>query len=104
MFGCLIVFAGVVLYKVTYHLAKNGKKEGSNDGRVQFEALNAAESEDSEEEKEVWFENVPQKLSRYVSDKYTYEMKSIDIQMDMPSDGVSLEDDTESPMRHRVIT
>lgn len=113
MAGCLIVFSGVVLYKVTYHLDKHGKDEEETERTVRYRQVNGSQTE-IEEDAELWLETVPPEMLHNGDSKKAYEMEAVDIQMGLVAvefqetkeveDGEDgdLGDDSESSMRHRI--
>lgn len=110
MAGCAIVFSGVVLYKITHHLDKHGKdheeSEGA-DGLVRYRQVNGSSQTDTEEDAE-WMESVPVEMLHSNDTKKAYEMKSVDIQLGLPtvqseeSEEEDDDEDSDSSMRHRI--
>jgi hypothetical protein len=73
--GCLIVFSGVVLYKVTYHLAQHDKGE-------RYQTVDNSQNDD--EDDALWINNVPGKLLQH-DPKSAFETASTGIQMGLPT-------------------
>lgn len=76
MAGCLIVFSGVVLYKVTYHLAQHDKGD-------RYQTVDNSQNDD-EEEDALWINNVPGKCLQN-DPKSPSETASTGIQMGLPT-------------------
>jgi solute carrier family 35 protein C2 len=73
--GCLIVFSGVILYKVTYHLAQHDKGD-------RYRSVDDSQNDNEEEEDASWIDIVPVKLLQN-DPKLAFETTaSVGIQMD----------------------
>jgi solute carrier family 35 protein C2 len=106
--GCLIVFSGVLLYKVSYHLDKHGKGS-EEDGRVRYEHV-----ENGEQQQNGWIESVDGKILDGDVEKTSFEMESVGIQMGLPTvhaqdlsgdsddDYESSDSDNGESIRHRI--
>lgn len=99
--GCLIVFSGVVLYKVSYHLDKDRNKEHEEDGIVRYEHV-----ENGEQQLNGWIESIDGEMLSGEVKKTSLEMESVGIQMGsskvLAQDENGECDDDES-IRHRII-
>jgi hypothetical protein len=93
--GCLIVFSGVVLFKVTHHLAKNHKGE-------QYRPVDELQNND-EEASGLWMTNVPVKLLQN-ADKLSFEMESLGIQMEISGERQEDDDENDCSSEHEQIT
>ena len=109
MAGCLIVFSGVVLYKVTYHLDKHNVDHEEGDGIVRYQHVNGSKTEiEGDEDSELWIKSVSAEMLNGDSKK-AYEMESIGIQMGLPTvqveetlDEEEEENESDSSIRHRI--
>jgi hypothetical protein len=106
--GCLIVFSGVVLYKITYHLDKHGKDHEQVEGRVRYRHVDGdqTEIEGNEDDVELWISSVQEEIRHNGDAKKAYEMESVGIQMGLPIvqvEDIDNEDDgDEDSVRHRI--
>lgn len=97
----MIVFSGVVLYKVTYHLEQYDKGE-------RYRSVDDSQN-DYEEDAALWMDNVPVKLLQN-EPKSAFETATVGIQMGLPtmqivSDEEEEEDkENDSSSSHHHIT
>lgn len=114
--GCLIVFSGVVLYKITHHFDKHDKDHGESDGIVRYRHVNGDQIDidergGEEDEEEMWMNSVSVEMLHNGDKEKAYEMESVGIQMGLPTvqvaeteedDSKDEENDDESAIRHRI--
>lgn len=100
--GCLIVFSGVVLYKVSYHLDKDRNKEHEEDGIVRYEHV-----ENGEQQLNGWDESIDGEMLNGEVKKSSLEIESVGIQMGLSKADLLAQDengkcDDDESIRHRI--
>lgn len=109
MWPDVIVFSGVVLYKITYHLDKHDKDHDPiEQGPIRYRHVNGDQTEiEGDDDVELWMSSVQDEIRHNGHDKNkAYETESIGIQMGLPTVQVENiddeEEDEDDSVRHRI--